>query len=110
MFLAIKVIQEKYEVLLFWPDTRNKSELLLQKKLKNVEYFLGHFNKKNVYIIVHYVLVKIRSVFGKVQGTLDKRSYHLVNLIKGKPKLDSKRKASHFLHDIKSYRDTFRKK
>jgi hypothetical protein len=103
------MLQERLGMLLFWPDTREKGELLLQKQFAKLSKYGKNFSKRTVYIALHYVLVKFRAFAIFIQRKIDKQLVHLVNLIKGRQRIDARGKASHFLHDITRFKDKFRR-
>ncbi len=110
ILIALKMLQQKLGVLLFWPDVREKGEVVLQRQADKVRRFADGFTKRSFYIALHFVLVKIRAFFVYLQYMIDKRLVHLMNLIKGRQMLDrSQAKASHFLHDITKFKDKFRR-
>ncbi|MCC2630980.1 MAG: hypothetical protein K0S38_789 [Candidatus Paceibacter sp.] len=110
VLIGLKMLQEKMGMLLFWPDVREKGEVVLQRQADKVKTFADGFSKRNFYIFLHFVLTRVRAFFVYIQRMIDKRLVHLVNLIKGKQMLDSTRgKASHFLHDITRFKDKFRR-
>jgi hypothetical protein len=110
LLIGLKMLQEKMGMLLFWPDIREKGEIVLKRQATKVKAFTSGFSKRNLYIILHFVLTKVRAFFVYLQRMIDKRLVHLVNLIRGKQRLDATRgKASHFLHDITRFKDKFRR-
>ncbi len=110
LLVGLKMLQQRLGLLLFWPDVREKGELVLRRHVTKVARFADGFSKRSVYIALHYVLFKIRALFVYFQEKIDKRLVHLMNLIKGKQMLDATRgKASHFLHDISRFKDKFRR-
>ncbi|MBA3550612.1 hypothetical protein H0W32_00145 [Patescibacteria group bacterium] len=64
---------------------------------------------KNFYIILHFLITKLKKVLIKIYKLLDRRSNRLISLIRGKQYIESKNKSSYFLHDIASFKDRFRK-
>ena len=109
IFIAIKMLQERLGFLLFWPDVRAGIEVRLRRRVEKIKEFFQTFNTRTVYIILHYMLVKIRQLFSFIQQKIDKRLVHLVNLIKGKRLTEARGKASNFLHDINRFKDKFRR-
>ncbi len=109
LMIVLKIFQEKSELLLFWPHARNKSESFLQYHYKSIKYLFTHITRRHIYIFLYYVLKSARNLFARLVNRLDKRSFHLVSLIKGKQKVEQEGKASHFLHDVSRFRDRFRK-
>lgn len=110
IIIGIKMLQERSGMLLFWPDSREKVEIVLQRYAVSVRYFFQQFSKRNFYIVLHFLLSKIRTFAIFLQRKTDKQLVHLVNLIKGRQKLDMNRaKASHFLHDVTRFKDKFRR-
>jgi hypothetical protein len=110
VLISLKMLQEKMGLLLFWPDAREKSEIFLQKQATKVSVVREGFSKRSFYIALHFVLSKLRAFFVFLQRIIDKRLVHLVNLIKGKHMLETRGKASHFLHDITRFKDRFRRR
>jgi hypothetical protein len=110
LLIALKMLQQKLGLLLFWPDAREKVEVVLKRQYEKGQRFADGFTKRSVYIVLHFVLVKIRAFFVYLQHKIDKRLVHLMNLIKGRHMLDrSQAKTSHFLHDITRFKDKFRR-
>lgn len=110
LLVGLKMLQQKMGLLLFWPDIREKGEVVLQRRVGSYKRFREGFTKRSFYIALHYVLVRVRAFFVYVQHMIDKRLVHLMNLIKGRHMLDrSQAKASHFLHDITRFKDKFRR-
>ena len=110
LLIGLKLVQRRLGLLLFWPDAREKGEFFLQRQVAKIQWFTQGFNKRSMYIAIHFVLVKIKALFIYLQKKIDRRLVHLVNLIKGRQMLDSTRgKASHFLHDISRFKDKFRR-
>ncbi len=109
--ISLKLFQSRSGVLLFWPDARERSEVFLRRRLDNIDSFAKKCTKRNLCIITHFVLLKIRGIFVYFQHKIDKRLAHLVNLIKGKHDhdLSLRGKVSHFLHDIASIREDTKK-
>jgi hypothetical protein len=110
ILIALKMLQQKLGILLFWPDVREKGEIALQRQADKIRQFTDGFTKRSIYILMHFVLVKIRTFFVFIQQKIDKRLIHLMNLIKGRQNLDrSQASSSHFLHDISKFKDKFRR-
>lgn len=109
VFIGLKMLQERLGILLFWPDARSRLETRLQQRAARVRSFTQTFNKRTLYIVLHYILVKIRSLFSYLQQKIDKRLVHLVNLIKGKHPTEVKGNTSHFLHDINRFKNKFKR-
>jgi hypothetical protein len=110
VFIGIKVIQQHIGYLLFWPATREGVEDKLQSIRQKGERFISGFNRRTALILLHSVLSKIRNIFVYIQHVIDKRLVYLVNLIKGKQTGEKTRgRASHFLYDIKHFKDKFKR-
>ena len=109
LIVLLKTLQMRLGFLLFWPDLRQSTEKSLARKVNMIEHFFNAFSTKNFYIILHYFLTVIRKEFAKIQGWLDQKSARLVRLITGKQHLGMQGKASHFLYDIRSFKDKFRR-
>lgn len=107
--IAFKIIQEYFGLLLFWPNQRVVIEKSLARKKKKIDGFILRLNAQTFYIFLHHVLTYIRKQFSKIQAWLDRKSVRLANLITGKQQLKSSGKASHFLYDIRSFKDRFRR-
>lgn len=109
LLLGLKSVQERYGVLIFWPDVRAKSEKFLARRAEAIRRATGGLNRRTLYVVLHFVLSKLRTFVLFVQGIIDRRLLRLVNLIKGRHMPDSAgRRASHFLHDIAHFRDRFK--
>jgi hypothetical protein len=110
ILIGLKILQEKMGMLLFWPSVREKGEVFLQQQTQKVHWYTRAFSKQSLYIALHYILSRLRTLVMYVQQKIDKRLVHLVNLIKGRQMLDATRgRASHFLHDISRFKDKFRR-
>jgi hypothetical protein len=110
LLVGLKMLQQRLGLLLFWPDMREKGEVYLQRHAAKIEHFREGFSKRSIYIALHYILSKVRSIFVYLQQKIDKRLVHLMNLIKGRQMLGATRgKASHFLHDVSRFKDKFRR-
>lgn len=107
--LGLKMLQTRLGFLLFWPDARARCEARLSKFVSATERFFKSFNKQTFYIILHYVLTHLRALFIYVQQKIDKKLVHLVNLIRGKKMIEVGGKTSHFLHDMKNFKEKFRR-
>jgi hypothetical protein len=112
LMIVLKAVQDRAGILLFWPEMRHKSEVALKEQRQKVRQMSDAFSRRNMYIVMHFVLTKIRNVFTRIQHKLDERSHPLVRLIKGRQILDSTKqqnRASHFLHDVTRFKDRFKK-
>lgn len=110
VLVGLKMLQQRLGLLLFWPDAREKGEIVLSRQAAKIHRFTEGFSKRSFYIALHFVLSKIRVFFVYLQHMIDKRLVHLVNLIKGRHMIDNSRgRASHFLHDIKHFKDKFKR-
>ena len=105
--MGLKMLQTRLGFLLFWPDARARCEAHLSRFVGSVSNFFRSFNRHNFYIILHYTLTHLRTFFIYIQQKIDKKLVHLVNLIKGKRMIEINGKASHFLHDMKSFKEKF---
>jgi hypothetical protein len=109
LLIGVKMLQERLGLLLFWPDARTVGERFLQRQAAKVRVVTNMFTARNMYVFMHYILVKIRGLFVYFQHMIDKRLLHIVNVIKGKRVIDARGKASHFLNDINRFKDKFRR-
>ncbi|MDQ3076776.1 MAG: hypothetical protein M3Q63_01845 [bacterium] len=109
LLLLLKVVQDKFNILLFWPESRHHVEVSLIKRKRMMGQYVGWLNIKNFYIILHFVITKLKKVLIRIYKLLDRRSNRLISLIRGKQYIESKNKSSYFLHDIASIKDRFRK-
>ena len=110
VMVMIKAFQQKVGVLLFWPEMRHKGEVMLKEQRTKVRTVTRTFTKRNLYIILHFILTKIRNIFARVQRKLDEKSHHLVSQIRGRQHLEGdKVRPSNFLHDMKRFKDRFRR-
>jgi hypothetical protein len=102
LFIILKLIQEKFRVLLFWPETRTKSEKMLRRWGNRV------ISRQIDVSIWTTVSERGKQKIHGVRAWFTKKSDPLVSVVKGKQKLDNRGNASYFLHDITSTRDRFR--
>lgn len=107
--ICFKAFQERMDVLLFWPDSRNVCEKFLQKKHESLRLFAMRFGRKNFYIVTHFILLRTRRVVVWIQAKLDKKLHRLIRLIRGRREIEMRGPASRFLHDITRFRDGTRK-
>lgn len=109
ILLVLKLVQEKFSILLFWPEIRHHAEVVLVKHKKKTIHYRNYISVKNLYIILHFFVLSLKKMSALTHEWLDKRSYGLLKLIRGKHTLDARGKSSYFLHDIASFKDRFRK-
>ncbi len=110
LFMILKMVQERFSILLFWPEARERMEIVFIERKKKIDVYLNQFSIKNFYIILHFFIIKMKSVLVRLHGWLDRRSYRLLNLIRGKQRIETRGRASYFLHDVTSFRDKFRRR
>jgi hypothetical protein len=110
LFIILKMVQDRFAVLMFWPEAREQFEFRLIERKKRVDVYLERFSIRNFYIILHYFVLMGKSLLVWLHSWLDRKSYRLLNLIRGKQKIDGRGKASYFLHDVTSFRDKFRRR
>ena len=77
LIIGIKLLQERMGMLLFWPDAREKGEIMLQRQAVKVKAFASNFSKRSFYIALHFVLSKIRIFAIYLQKKIDKQLVHL---------------------------------
>ncbi len=110
LFILLKLIQEHFSILLFWPDSRQNVELrLINQQKRAAAYFSRHWTR-NFYIVVHFFVAVLKNILSHLHIRLDKKSHRLVSLIRGKQHVEPRNTSSYFLNDIASFRNRFRKK
>lgn len=105
--IGLKMLQDRFGVLMFWPDVRERWEKSLGRKTTKIKSVKTVVNRHNLYLVLHFVLLKLRSVVIFFQKMIDRRLLRIVNLIKGRHVPD-RGKASHFLSDIASFKDKYK--
>ncbi|MES2436682.1 MAG: hypothetical protein V4519_01610 [Patescibacteria group bacterium] len=109
LFIALKLVQLQFGLLFFWPGIRQELEVILNQRKVKAARWLDIFSAQQMYIILHSIVVGLKGIVVAVHVWLDRKSHRLTSLIRGRHKVETNTKASHFLHDIKSFRDRFRK-
>ena len=109
MFIILKVIQDKYRVLVLWPDIRETFEIWLQAQAKKAAA-TEQLVEKSFYIFVHYLVIKVRNASAWLYNKLEVRNHKLAHLIRGEYKLEKRGQSSSYLNDITDFRNNVRQR
>jgi hypothetical protein len=109
LFIALKLVQLQFGLLFFWPSVRQEVEVILNRRKVTATRWLDIFSSKHMYVFLHKIVLKLKGIVVTMHVWLDRRSHRLTSLIRGRHPVETGAKASHFLHDIRSFRDRFRK-
>jgi hypothetical protein len=107
IFLLLKTVQDKYKILLFWPEARERIEKNLITRKERAERYLkqqGALSLKKMHQGSSHMVTAAKASLNK---RLDKIS--LVRQVKGTKDIEPKGKSSYFLNDIASWRNKFRR-
>lgn len=107
IFMSLKVVQEKYNILVLWPNVRNQSELWLRARLHQLRE-TEKVAEKGFYMMVHYVVIKFRNIFAWLFRFFEAHNHKLVALIRGEYQLNKRGKSSSYLNNIRQFRDHVR--
>jgi hypothetical protein len=100
LFLAFKLIQQKFNILLFWPGARESVEKRLkshQQKILNV--FDTSEGKEGIYILWAITYVP-RMVGWKIKQWLMRKSHGVVKVVQGKQGIENRGEALRRLSSV----------